>query len=206
MLNDEIMSTLLSDQSLSFYVLGIGTGTTRTRLTSSPNASNLIGGATATAVNGSGGGVSVSGGTGVGTGNGGNITIQAGGVVTGGTGANGQLQVLQPFTKGSTVTVGNLECFSGSNTVSDCTSAGNFVGVANSINGPTVFVAIHGIANVAMTNSPPITTTPGDFICQQSSGQAKDTTTTNCTANLAVGIATAAVSTSSPAPVILIRF
>jgi hypothetical protein len=41
-LNDEIMGTTLTDSSLSFYVLGQGSGTNRNRFSSSPNAANIL--------------------------------------------------------------------------------------------------------------------------------------------------------------------
>ena len=211
-LDDEIMGTVLTnttDPSLAFYTLGQGSSTNRTRLTSSPNASNVvndlggvvINGGAATS-NGSGGTVSLSGGAGSGTGNGGNISVAAGASGASG-GSNGQLQVLQPFIKGTTVTAGDLECFSSANTVQDCSSSvlGNFIGVAASTTGNTAFVATHGVAGV---NINPLPATAGHFICQAASGQATDSAG-GCGVTRGVGIAITS-ATSNPVPVLLIRF
>jgi hypothetical protein len=202
-LSDDIMGTVLSnttDPSLALYSLGQGSGRNRARFSTSPSVTNLIGGGTLSATNASGGGVSAVGSNGVGTGNGGSVTIQAGGF--NGTGANGTLQVLQPFTKGSTVTLNNLECLSATNTVSDCTAGtGNFVGVAAASSGNTVFVLTHGVVNVNITNPP---SSPGDFICQIATGQAKDNVGA-CAVTNAVGIATTSAATS-PIPVLITRF
>jgi hypothetical protein len=210
-LNDQIMGTNLSDSSLSFYVLGQGSGTNRTRLTSSPNAANIvsdlngvnINGGIVASGNGSGGTIAITGGNGLGTGNGGNLTIQAGAAP--GTGTNGQLQVVQSFVKGGgTITAGNLECFTtATNTVQDCSAVGYFIGVAASpaTSGNTVFVVTHGVAAV---NIPSSNTTPGGFVCQLTGGQAAFGGTSPCSAaRLQVGIATTASTGVTSVPVLL---
>lgn len=175
---------------------------------------NITGGANAGMV---GGAVSLQGGdnastAATGTTTAGNLTVRPGEVTASGAGAtavNGQLQVIQPFSKGTTYTAGNLQCFSADNTVSDCTSTGaaeqNAIGVAVAANGNAAPVVTHGTVLVNLDAS--TTASAGAYACLSATVAAKVTVgSTACTAGQAVGILTKGISTATSGRVLLARW
>lgn len=173
----------------------------------SGTTSARIGGVNATSTSGAAGSITVKGTDDSGTGTAGNLEIVAGSATA--TGTNGQLQIVQPFVKGATYTVGNLECLSANNTVSDCTTTGaseeNMVGVALTAVGNAAQVLIHGEATVNFDAS--TTASAGAFACLSTSVAAKVTvTSTACTAGQAVGILLSGVSSATSGTILLTRW
>jgi hypothetical protein len=170
LLIDNIMGTTVATSteiSLSSYILGRvqNAGGNRLRLTSSPNAPNII-----PTINGwpatgglNGGSVTISGGVASGTGTAGNLTLISGPATSSG-GTNGTLSLVQSYVKGSTYTVGNLGCLSATQTISDCSTNKSFIGINLAANGSAAQVQTFGDVTVNLDGGTP-TVNMGDYIC-----------------------------------------
>jgi hypothetical protein len=101
-------------------------------------------------------------------------------------------------TTGSSSTTGLLQCLSGTNTVTDCSSnATNFVGVSEGTGNSLTRQRSFGVVTV---NIPSSTTTAGDFICSgtlsAATYNALDNGSTACPGGQQVGFATATNSSA----------
>jgi hypothetical protein len=96
----------------------------------------------------------------------GNVIIRTGRALSGAAAgpANGVLNVIQTFVKGSTNTTGLLQCMSADKTVADCASnAINGIGIAVGINTNAVDVAlVHSTVTVNFPSASPVA---GWFAC-----------------------------------------
>jgi hypothetical protein len=123
----------------------------------------------------------------------GSVQVEAGSSSS--NGFNGLVQVVPSFAKGTTVTAGNLECFSSAMTVADCgASPTNVIGVAQgTVSASPISVVTDGEVVVNSSN----TATVGHTVCAGSTaGQVTDSGgTAACTNGTGIGIVAAVSGT-----------
>lgn len=133
------------------------------------------------------GSLTLEGGDTNGVGSGGDALLRPGGSSNATPGSPGQLQVVQTFKAGATVTANNVQCFSANYTVADCsTSATNALGVATTTSNP-ILVQLAGLVtvNYDASSSP----SAGWYACTSASTGGKVTVqSAACSAGRQVGI------------------
>jgi hypothetical protein len=192
--------------SISFPGLNFNAGTIKANLAATPvtlqsglNGSTTQGLLTLMGGNVTGGSAAVKGGNVLLTGGSdastsassfaGSVQVEAGGSSS--NGSNGLVQVVPSFAKGTTVTAGNLECFSSAMTVADCgASPTNVIGVAQgTVSASPISVVTGGEVVVNSSNA----ATVGHTVCAGSTaGQVTDSGgTAACTLSTGIGVVAA---------------